>query len=188
MEEQPRRSSLYTRGGDSGETSLLGGVRVSKSHVRLEALGAIDELNSALGLAVALLDDEALAEVLERVQNRLFALGAQLAADQAAASGPPAGVTAGHVQQIEAMIDRYDSELPPLKVFVLPGGHPGAAQLHVARVVCRRAERAVVRLAETAPVNEQAMVYLNRLSDLMFVLARHVNHKHGIPDVPWRKD
>lgn len=187
MADEPEKSPLYTGGGDTGETSLLGGVRVPKSHPRMEAIGAIDELNSAIGVAIALLDDAALSETLTGVQNHLFNLGAELAEERHGRMTESLRTNEAQVHKMESQIDRLDAQLPKLQQFVLPGGHAAAAQLHVARSICRRAERELVRLSETTAVNPQDIVYLNRLSDLLFALARRVNQLHGLPDVPWRK-
>ncbi|HXG35336.1 MAG TPA: cob(I)yrinic acid a,c-diamide adenosyltransferase [Dehalococcoidia bacterium] len=189
MKGPPRRSILYTRGGDTGETSLFGGQRVAKTHPRMETLGAIDELNSLLGLAAALLPRRRLARLLHSIQNELFNIGAELA-NAKPPSGPrgqPLSVSEEKVKLLERLIDEYDARLPPLKTFILPAGDPAAAQLHIARAVCRRAEREVVRLGEQATVNPQVVVYLNRLSDLLFVLARYVNKQQRRPDILWQK-
>jgi cob(I)alamin adenosyltransferase len=178
-----RKSPIYTRAGDRGETSLFGGQRVPKDHLRVEAYGSLDETNSALGLAIAFLRQRRLARLLREVQSDLFQLGAELATPGAPRSRLPPERTA----ELERLIDEYDARLPPLKNFVLPGGAPAAALLHLARALCRRAERAVVRLArEGEEVSPQALTYLNRLSDLLFVLARYVNKAEGREEVPWR--
>lgn len=179
---------IYTRTGDQGETGLFGGGRVSKAHVRVEAYGAVDELNAVLGWAITQLDGEA-AERLGGVQADLFAIGAHLATPGAGARERPVlpplpeGVGA-----LETWIDELDVELPDLRSFILPGGSPGGAALHVARTVCRRAERSVVALAEAEPVEPGIVVYLNRLSDLLFTLARAANRAAGVADVEWSGD
>ncbi|GAB6877677.1 cob(I)yrinic acid a,c-diamide adenosyltransferase [Thermaerobacter litoralis] len=181
---------IYTRTGDGGETGLLGGGRVPKAHPRVEAYGAVDELNAVLGWAVALLDGAEPASVLRQLQQECFLLGADLAAPPGPAREAGAGLprmAAERVQALEALIDRYDGELPPLRQFILPGGTPAAAALHLARTVARRAERRVAALAAQEEINPVALQYLNRLSDLLFVLARWVNHQAGVPDVPWQK-
>lgn len=181
---------IYTRTGDTGETGLLGGGRVPKAHPRVEAYGAVDELNAVLGWSVALLNGADPAPVLHRLQQECFLLGADLAAPPGPAREAGGGlprVTAQHVEALEALIDRYDGQLPPLRQFILPGGTAAAAVLHVARTVARRAERRVAALAAREEVNPEALKYLNRLSDLLFVLARWVNHQAGVPDVPWEK-
>jgi cob(I)alamin adenosyltransferase len=179
---------IYTKTGDGGETGLFGGGRVSKDHARVAAYGDVDELNAAVGVARAA-DPEAFAdEVLEQIQRDLFAVGAELAAPEPAQL---AKTLAGHpigepdVTRIERAIDAHDDVLPPLREFILPGGTAKAASLHLARTVCRRAERAVVALGRVAAVSPVVLQYLNRLSDLLFVLARAANARSGRPDVRW---
>jgi cob(I)alamin adenosyltransferase len=177
---------IYTKSGDDGMTGLLGSRRVSKDDLRIEAYGTIDELNASLGLARSLgLDDgsDALVGVL---QDELFTVGSALA--DPAPAGPFQGlITAGHVLRLEERIDTLEAELPPLTRFILPGGPPAAAQVHLARTICRRAERLVVKLAHQPGehVSSSLLIYLNRLSDLLFVLARVLNHRAGVADVPW---
>lgn len=179
---------IYTKTGDSGATGLFGGQRVSKTHPRIEAYGTVDELNSVLGLVRVEPLELAVSELLHQVQHELFELGAQLASPN---DGKQAGceITAASIQRLERAIDDFDAELPKLTQFILPAGNRGACLLHLARTVCRRAERKVVGLAESAGerIAEEAIVYLNRLSDLLFVLARHTNHVAGQPDEPWGK-
>lgn len=185
---------IYTRSGDKGDTSLFGGRRVPKSDLRVEAYGCVDELNATIGLARALCDDSPLDDQLEkqlaRVQNRLFNVGADLSTPHLDAGER----TQAHIQRVEASwvgeledaIDAADRHLEPLSNFILPGGAPGAAALHVARTVCRRAERRVVALSEREEINPVVVVYLNRLSDLLFVLARRANREAGVPDITWQ--
>lgn len=180
---------IYTRKGDTGETSLYGGDRVSKSHARVEAYGTVDELNSVLGLAVARLPD-ALAdwrEPLAAIQADCFTVGAILASPRAAGERPAhiPDLPDDCVAEMEAWIDRLDEELEPLRAFVLPGGSEPAAALHVARAVCRRAERRVVALAAEEEVDPVVLRYLNRLGDLLFTLARAANRGTGTDDVEW---
>lgn len=177
---------IYTKTGDAGETGLFGGARVSKASARVESYGDIDELNSVLGLALVEPFDAEVCALLSEVQSRLFDLGAELA------SAPDSKVALGialigdaEVGALERAIDRADAELPPLKSFVLPGGSRAAALLHVARTVCRRAERRLVALASEATVRPEALRYLNRLSDALFVFARLANQRAGIADIPW---
>jgi len=186
---------IYTKTGDDGETGLFGGPRVPKDHLRIEAYGTVDELNSVVGLVRlhvrSLPADAADSELqldsqLERVQNQLFDLGAALATPDAIKFGI-AGVTDAAVAALEQSIDRFERDLEPLKQFILPGGTPAAAYLHLARTVCRRAERLVVALARESDISPTGVVYLNRLSDWLFVAARWVNHRAGEPDVPWKK-
>lgn len=166
---------IYTRTGDQGETSLYRGGRVSKGSPRVEAYGTVDELNALLGVAVTRIDDREVGELIGRLQNELFILGADLATVDRRRESPK--ITPDHVAALEAWIDRYEQELQPLSQFILPGGTPGGALLHLARTVARRAERMTVRLAESEEINDEVIKYLNRLSDLLFVLARVVNRR-----------
>ena len=183
---------IYTRTGDRGETGLFGGQRVRKDNVRVEAYGDVDELNSLLGLAALHLEqggDGELAGCLRQVQGDLFTIGANLATPAPEDGGRPSDyippLPEGQVGQMERWIDAADAEMAPLKTFVLPGGTEPAGVLHLARTVCRRAERKVVTLAHEAHISEDLIVYLNRLSDLLFTWARLANHRAGTPDVPW---
>lgn len=175
---------IYTRTGDAGETSLFDGTRVTKSDTRVAAYGDVDELNACLGLARAQLNDEQLVEMLERLQRDLFALGARLAdpAHKIAGRVTKAAVTAEDVARLEGWIDTLEAELPPLRRFILPGGSPAGATLHVARTVCRRAERAIIDLEG---LDRDLLIYVNRLSDLLFVMARAANHRAGVPETEW---
>ncbi|MBW3533598.1 MAG: cob(I)yrinic acid a,c-diamide adenosyltransferase [Gemmatimonadetes bacterium] len=182
---------IYTRTGDAGDTALFGGGRVSKDHPRVDAYGCVDELNSSVGWALTQVADGASRERLATVQHDLFALGSSLS------TPPPRGerrrpetppLPLERVEAMERWMDEAQEALEPLRAFVLPGGAPGAAALHVARTVCRRAERAVVALAAADVVEDGVLRYLNRLSDLLFVLARLENHRAGRPDVLWDKD
>lgn len=185
---------IYTRTGDEGTTSLFGGDRVVKSHPRIEAYGTVDELNAVLGLTLAHLAAPAggvaneattrIAATLLALQDDLFVLGADLATPEHTKPFVPR-IEPHHIERLEAEIDGYDGELPALKHFILPGGTLGAASLHVARTVCRRAERLAVEAATRERFNERAIVYLNRLSDLLFVLARWANHAAGHAEVEW---
>jgi cob(I)alamin adenosyltransferase len=171
---------IYTRTGDRGETSLFGGARVPKNDARIEAYGTVDELNSHLGVVLAI---EADAQLLA-VQRDLFEIGAHLASP---GTSRFAGVEASRIEELERGIDAMESELAPLKSFILPGGTSAAAQLHVARTVCRRAERLVVALNDGDTATQSSIAYLNRLSDYLFVAARYANHKRGVEDVPWTR-
>ena len=177
---------IYTRTGDQGETGLFGGPRVRKDAGRIEAYGTVDELNAALGLARAAAPPPQVDAILGRIQNELFVLGAELASPQPGHAAVPTTQPA-HVSALAAEIDRLQEALPPLKEFILPGGTSAAAHLHLARTVCRRAERRVVALAAAEPVSPTVVQYLNRLSDLLFVLARSANHAAGQPDQPWQQ-
>ena len=175
---------IYTRGGDRGETSLGDGTRVEKHDLRVAAYGTVDEANAAIGLA-RLHAEGGADETLGRIQNDLFDLGGDLCTpEQENPKYPPLRMTASQVERLEQEIDALNAELAPLKSFVLPGGSPTAAALHLARTVTRRAERKMTLLAQREPVNPEALRYINRLSDLLFVLARHVNDRGGA-DVLW---
>lgn len=178
---------VYTKRGDGGETDLFGGERVAKDHVRVEAYGALDELNAVLGLALAISEQADLVEACRRIQGELFDLGAHLAtpsAEHRQKYGVPAP-RAADVEALEAHIDALEAELEPLKNFVLPGGTQAAAAFHQARTVCRRAERAAVALGREEALDPVALRYVNRLSDLLFVMARVENRRAGVADVPW---
>jgi cob(I)alamin adenosyltransferase len=179
-----RITKVYTRTGDTGQTSLANGERVSKSSLRVAAYGDVDELNSMLGLARCRITDTSLQPLLRQIQNDLFVLGADLATPRPAAGEPdPMRRIAGaDVESLEKAIDRYNEALPPLQEFILPGGSEPGALLHVARAIARRAERTTVALAQSETINPQALIYLNRLSDLLFVLGRFVNSQDGSPE------
>jgi cob(I)alamin adenosyltransferase len=176
---------IYTKNGDRGETSLLGGQRVPKDALRIEAYGTVDELNSVLGIARAHKPSAEVDQILGLIQSDLFVLGAELAAstEKPSAMAPP--ISEEHVARLEQTIDSLDARLPQLTTFIIPGGSPLAAQLHLARTVCRRAERLVVRLAKTEKVDALCTMYLNRLSDELFVIARYANHVSGVAEIPW---
>jgi cob(I)alamin adenosyltransferase len=179
---------IYTRTGDQGDTGLFGGGRVPKDHPRVAAYGDVDELSSAIGVARVTPPADLFDPLLESVQRDLFAIGGQLATpdpDKVAKAREKADLSADRVAEFERIMDQADHELPPLQAFVLPAGTPKAAALHLARTVCRRAERSVVHLAHEAPVPGGFVVYLNRLSDLLFTLARLANHRAGTGDVTW---
>jgi cob(I)alamin adenosyltransferase len=168
-----KKSLLYTGGGDKGMTSLVGGQRVSKTHLRLEAYGTIDELNSFIGLLITEVKDEKDIDLLQFIQHKLFAVGSNLATEtEHAALNPASRITAEHIRRLEAHIDLIDTDLPKMSGFVLPGGSRSAALAHVCRTVCRRAERQIYRLAAENPVEENVLVLMNRLSDLLFIMAR----------------
>ena len=182
----PRLTRVYTRSGDDGTTALGRGGRLPKDALRVQCYGTVDEINSAVGAARAAGAPAEVDADLAGVQNDLFHLGADLCvpeAEKAAHPGPR--IEERHVRALESLIDRWNAELAPLENFVLPGGHPAAAHLHLARTVCRRAERLLVTLARAEPVGEWALPYLNRLSDALFVLARAANRRAGRPDVLW---
>ena len=179
---------IYTRTGDTGSTSLFGGGRVSKDHIRVAAYGDVDELNSVIGLVRATAPVAFEVALLESIQRDLFAIGGHLATPdpvKVARALEKASLSTDRVTEFERVIDAADRELPPLAAFVLPAGTEKAATLHLARTVCRRAERHVVHLAAQETVPELFLVYLNRLSDLLFTLARLANHRAGTGDVTW---
>lgn len=176
---------IYTRTGDKGETGLFAGGRVRKSHPRVEAYGSVDELNATIGLARAFGPDAETDGLLARVQTELFQLGADLATPLEAHPKWLVRIADAEVTVLEREIDRFEEELEPLRNFILPGGSPVGAALHVARTVCRRAERHLVRLTEEAEINPAAVRYLNRLSDWLFDLARLANHRAGRPEQVW---
>ncbi len=179
---------IYTRTGDGGETGLFGGQRVPKDDLRVGAYGTIDELNAVLGVARAAGPGSEIDAVLERLQHHLFDLGAELATPPTASSASVAHaprVIPAWVEALERDIDRFEDSLPPLRQFILPGGTPAAAMLHLARTVARRAEREIVALSAREPLNPELLKFVNRLSDLLFVLARAANHTGGRPDTPW---
>jgi cob(I)alamin adenosyltransferase len=180
-------SRIYTKVGDQGATALGSGQMVPKDHPRVASYGSVDELNSVLGVLVALQPDLAEAELLKTIQNDLFDVGADLCLPETEVSQepPPLRIRPSQVTRLEEAIDRLNAPLTPLRSFILPGGTPAAAWCHLGRTVCRRAERDVVTLARTETVNPQVIVYLNRLSDLLFVLARICNNQ-GKDDVLWQ--
>jgi cob(I)alamin adenosyltransferase len=180
-------SRIYTKTGDQGDTALGDGARVAKDHPRVAAYGSVDELNAVLGLLLAHHPRMAEAELVRSIQNDLFDVGADLCVPQPQTEAPGARlrVQPGQASRLESAIDRMNEKLKPLSSFVLPGGQPPAAWCHLARTVCRRAERDIVTLAQSEAINPQVVIYLNRLSDLLFVLARALNHD-GQDDVLWQ--
>ncbi|MEK7623812.1 MAG: cob(I)yrinic acid a,c-diamide adenosyltransferase [Patescibacteria group bacterium] len=180
---------IYTKTGDKGETALLGGKRVKKSCLEIDAIGEVDELNAGIGLLVSFLEDTALVkDKLEIVQHRLFTIGANIADVQMQLGSVPK-LEIYHVQVLEEWIDEMEKDLQPLTQFILPGGHRVSAQAFFARAICRRAERRVVELRETYPgLDPLIQQYLNRLSDTLFVLGRWYNANRNVPDVAWQKN
>ncbi len=176
---------IYTKTGDKGETALFGGERVPKDAQRIEAYGSVDELNCILGVIQSLQPDKLIAATLQKIQNQLFELGADLATPKAHQSPLIPRIKLSHSSFIEKTIDRMEKVLHPLKTFILPGGTVIASQLHLARTVCRRAERSVVRLSRNEDIGDAVIIYLNRLSDLLFVMARYANHQSGQEEVKW---
>ncbi len=183
----PRLTKIYTRTGDDGTTGLGTGDRVPKTDPRINAIGQIDEANAAIGMAIAL-DDGNIPDILRAIQHELFDIGADLSSPTSKEKQPQAGtrITDEQTARLETLIDQYNADLAPLKNFILPGGTPFAAALHLARTMTRRAERALVALAESEPdrIGPVPLAYLNRLSDLLFVLARYANNK-GRSDILW---
>ena len=182
-----KKSKIYTRGGDAGTTSLIGGKRVKKCCLRLESYGTIDELNSHLGLLAAMLEGSEVDIPTQFLQSCLFDVGTHLA--MPCEEGSPAAETLSEqcVERLEQLIDSLDQQLEPLRSFILPGGCQAAAQCHVCRTVCRRAERYIAALSEESPVSPIVQAFVNRLSDFFFVLARLVNKKCGIIEISWQK-
>ncbi len=176
---------IYTRTGDDGTTSLFGGMRVSKDNGRIEAYGAVDELNAALGLAASLSRDESIARLLQDIQRDLFAISTDLATPPDRHSGVDARTIQSLVENLEKDIDKLETSLSPLHQFILPGGHPCAAAIHMARTICRRAERRVIALGSTEAITPATRIYLNRLSDYLFVLGRYANHRHDVEETTW---
>ena len=178
---------IYTKTGDSGETSLLGGKRVWKDNLRIQTCGTIDELNSIIGISINDITNPELKEVLQGIQNDLFAIGSDTALPLENENTKIQRIDTNLSDKLESVIDQYDSQLPGLKNFILPGGVKGSTLLHFARTVCRRAERNVVALSKGEKINPEIEKYLNRLSDLLFVLARFENFSNNSPDIIWQK-
>ena len=180
-------TKVYTRRGDQGQTSLVGGQRVSKASTRLEAYGTVDELNSHLGLLAAMLPDGHEKDLVERIQDNLFNVCTNLATDQDQTElYPSAYLPEGAIKELEDEVDSIMHELPERQGFILPGGTQEAAQAHVCRTVCRRAERRIVALAEEATVSPEVQQYVNRLSDYLFVLAKIINFNSGVQEIIWK--
>ena len=181
-------AKIYTKTGDLGKTSLIGGTKVPKNHLRIETYGTIDELNSYMGLTNDHVSSVHIKTVIKEIQDRLFTVGSSLACDPE--KEPKFAIPDLHesdIQLLEKAIDTMDAELPAMKSFVLPAGHPAVSTAHVARCVCRRAERCVVRLQdESGTIDPLVLQYLNRLSDYLFQLARFIGHRLSIPEIPWK--
>ncbi|MBI3253174.1 MAG: cob(I)yrinic acid a,c-diamide adenosyltransferase, partial [Nitrosopumilales archaeon] len=175
---------IYTKTGDDGTTGLQGGSRISKSNPRIIAYGAVDEINSSLGIVLSNILDNDISELLTKIQNDLFVAGSDLSNPDITTKNR---ITAKMVEYLESKIDQFEKELTPITKFILPGGHPIASQVHFARTVTRRAETKVIVLSEKENVNAECKKYLNRLSDLLFVLARIINKRNGITDVFWKQ-
>ncbi|MFN3444903.1 MAG: cob(I)yrinic acid a,c-diamide adenosyltransferase [Bacteroidia bacterium] len=177
---------IYTKTGDKGETSLIGGVRVPKFHLRIESYGTVDELNSYLGLIIDGLNNKETSKVLYEIQDRLFTIGSVLASDPVKSKMKIPDVHEADVELLEQGMDRMDADLPELKNFILPGGNIVASHCHVARCICRRAERIVVHLSSETEVPEIIVRYLNRLSDYLFILSRKIVHDAGATETVWK--
>jgi cob(I)alamin adenosyltransferase len=177
---------IYTKTGDKGETSLIGGVRVPKHHLRIESYGTVDELNSYIGLIIDTLKDKDKYKLLYEIQDRLFTIGSVLASDPEKSKMKIPDLHESDITLLENEIDKMDDHLPQLKSFILPGGTIGASHIHIARCICRRAERLSVHLSSESEVPEIVIRYLNRLSDYLFTLARKVVHDAGASEVAWR--
>lgn len=177
---------IYTKTGDKGQTSLLGGTRVPKHHMRIEAYGTVDELNSWIGLLRDMISDEHAKTILVDVQDQLFTMGSSLASDPVKSKVKIPHLSEEDILVFEKEIDAMDAELPPMKNFVLPGGHPVVSHCHIARCVCRRAERRVIHLAENEQVDDLVIKYLNRLSDYIFMLSRKLTKNLNATEVPWK--
>lgn len=177
---------IYTKTGDAGDTGLFGGARVSKASLRVDAYGDVDELNSLLGQCACTARIDGVRQELISIQGELFCVGGELASnpDKSLQTGLPMVDDTG-IERMEACIDRLEADLPPLTTFILPGGSPSASSLHLARTVCRRAERKAVALADGSVLRPEVLRYLNRLSDLLFVMARSENRAAGVADIPW---
>lgn len=179
---------IYTKTGDAGKTSLLGGTKVSKGHLRIEAYGSVDELNAHVGLVWDFADDDDVKRILKEIQDRLFTIGSALATDPTKNLNMPLpDIHESDIELLEKEMDRIDAQLPTLKHFILPGGSPAISYAHLARTVCRRAERICIRLHDEEQ-NVPALIikYLNRLSDYFFMVARYLGHVNGIPEIVWK--
>jgi cob(I)alamin adenosyltransferase len=176
---------IYTKTGDKGETSLFGGKRLPKYHVRIESYGTVDELNSYIGLVRDSIQDKSTRTLLKEIQDRLFTIGSNLASDPDKTMKIP-DLTNADIEMLEKQMDLMDKDLPVLKNFILPGGHPTVSFCHIARCVCRRAERMVVALSEEEKVEPIIMTYLNRLSDYLFMLSRKIALDLGVEEVTWK--
>ena len=177
---------IYTKTGDKGTTALLGGTRVPKSHVRIESYGTVDELNSYIGLVADQEVNSKRREILREIQDRLFTIGSSLASDPEKSKVKIPDLLESDVQFLEENIDNMNNELPEMRFFILPGGHPAVSTCHIARTVCRRAERLAIDLGQQGFVAELVVKYLNRLSDYLFVLARKMAQELNVEEIPWR--
>jgi len=179
---------IYTKTGDEGKTSLLGGSRVAKYHLRIESYGTVDELNTAVGMLRSMELTPGIAEVLIEIQNKLFTIGSQLASEPGEPKFKIPKLLSEDTVYLETRIDKMEEDLPVMRNFVLPGGHPSVAQAHVARCICRRAERIVLHLKDESDVPVEIPIYLNRLSDFFFVLSRKLSKDLGAEEIPWKSN
>lgn len=178
---------IYTKTGDKGTTALIGGSKVSKAHLRIEAYGTVDELNSYIGLCRDLVEEENIKSDLQKIQEQLFSIGSIMACDpEKEIKMPIPEMKETYITALESGIDSMEAVLPPMRFFILPGGHPLISHFHIARCICRRAERCCVRLNEESTVDPLILVFLNRLSDYLFVLARYTGFLKKIDDIPWK--
>lgn len=181
---------IYTKTGDRGQTSLVDGSKLSKSHLRLESYGTVDELNSHMGMLISMLENVAELKpellLMQKVQVWLFQMGSQLACSDPKLAKKLPNITEQEIKDLEVQMDQWDQELPPLKNFILPGGHQASSQAHICRTVCRRCERICVRLEEQEALSFPAVPFLNRLSDYFYVLARLINHRLKIASIEWK--
>lgn len=183
-----KKMKVYTKTGDLGETSLFGGTRVKKNHLRLESYGSLDELNSHIGLLADSLDDNSICVFLRKIQARIFDLGAELANEKKSKASKVPTIKEQYITELEVAIDQMQTVLPPMKYFILPGGHITSSYAHIARTVCRRCERLIISLSETSEIDPMVLKYINRLSDYLFVLARYVLKTSGKAEIPWVPD
>lgn len=184
-----KKKKIYTKTGDNGTTGLLGGTRVKKHNIRLEAYGTVDELNAVIGLILSVDISLNIQKMLMKIQHKLFNIGARLASDEKSkAFTAELAITNEDVELLEATIDRWEEDLPGLRNFILPGGIPAAAQCQVARTVCRRAERRILEFSEDNEIQPEIIYYMNRLSDLLFVLARKLNFDDGVDELIWKQE
>ncbi len=178
---------IYSKTGDDGTTALVGGKRVSKDSLRVECYGTVDEINSILGIAISEIQTKDISSLLNKIQNKLFTIGGELATPENKKDINKVRIINNDILFLEDSIDKYEKKLEPLKQFILPGGTKGASLLHLARSVCRRTERLVISLSKNEKISNFILIYLNRLSDLLFVLARYENSVNKVDDIPWGK-
>lgn len=184
---EPKKPKIYTKTGDHGETSLIGGTRVPKFHPRIEAYGTLDELTSYIGLVRDLIDQPQLSKELLAIESCLFIAESQLATESdSVINRSLPQITESDLTALEQAIDRMNGQIKPFTSFILPGGHPVASHCHIARCICRRAERIIIQLSTATEVPPLVLAYVNRLSDYLFILARFIMHQHGIPEIEWK--